>query len=154
MCATIALKLCTWLYIYIYDLQIKFEDGPYRPIFWGVIPLNAAILKDFTVFLDFSGMCAAIALKICTWLYIYDLQIKFEDGSYRPIFGRVMSLELSHFKGFYSFPDFFPVCVKLLNWNFVHGFMPITYKSSSKMVAIDQFLEELCPLNLAMKWQK
>jgi hypothetical protein len=38
-------------------------------------------------------MCAAIALKLCTWLYIYILQI------------------------------------------------------SSKMVAIDQFLEELCPLN-------
>jgi hypothetical protein len=50
----------------------------------------------------FSAICAAIALKLCTWLYIYDLQIKFEDGCYRPIFRRVMPLE-----GFYSFPDFF-----------------------------------------------
>jgi hypothetical protein len=47
-------------------------------------------------------MCAAIALKLYTWLYTYDLQIKFEDGCYRPIFRRVMPLE-----GFYSFPDFF-----------------------------------------------
>jgi hypothetical protein len=47
-------------------------------------------------------MCAAIALKLSTWLYMYDLQIKFEDGCYRPIFRRVMPLN-----GFYSFPDFF-----------------------------------------------
>jgi hypothetical protein len=47
-------------------------------------------------------MCAAIALKLCTWLYNYDLQIKFEDGCYRPIFRRVMPLE-----GLYNFPDFF-----------------------------------------------
>jgi hypothetical protein len=47
-------------------------------------------------------MCAAIALKLCTWLSMYDLQIKFEDGCYRPIFRRVMPL-----KGFYSFPGFF-----------------------------------------------
>jgi hypothetical protein len=45
-----------------------------------------------------------------------------------------------------SFPDFFPLCAQLLDWNFVHGFIPMTYRSSSKMVAIDQFLDELCPL--------
>jgi hypothetical protein len=45
-----------------------------------------------------------------------------------------------------SFPDFFPLCVQLLHWNFVHGFICMTYRSSSKMVAIDQFLGELCPL--------
>jgi hypothetical protein len=61
-----------------------------------------------------------------------------------------MPLELSHFKRFYSFPDFFPRCVQLLHWNFVHGFISMTYRSSSKMVAIDQFVEELCPLDLAI----
>jgi hypothetical protein len=45
-----------------------------------------------------------------------------------------------------SFPDFFPLCAQLLHWNFVHGFITMTYRSSSKMVAIDQYLEELCPL--------
>jgi hypothetical protein len=34
----------------------------------------------------FSAICAAIALKLCTWLYINNLQIKFEDGCYQPIF--------------------------------------------------------------------
>jgi hypothetical protein len=76
MCAAIVLKLCTWLYIY--DLQIKFEDGCYRPIFGRVMSLEL--------------------------IYIYDQQIKFQDGCYWPTFGRVMHLELTRFKGFYSFP--------------------------------------------------
>jgi hypothetical protein len=89
-------------------------------------------------------VCAAIisiALKLCTWLYISYLHIKFENGFYRPIFGRVtcIPLELSHFKGFYSFPDFFPQCVQLLHWNFVQGFISMTYKSSSKMVLSTNF---------------
>jgi hypothetical protein len=50
----------------------------------------------------FSAMYAAIPLKLSSWLYMYNLQIKFEDGCYRPIFRRAMPLE-----GFYSFPDFF-----------------------------------------------
>jgi hypothetical protein len=93
----------------------------------------------------FSAMCAAIALKLCTWIYVNDLQINFKDGYTRPIFERVTPLELSHFKGFCSFPDFFAMCaaiaLKLCTW---------TYKSSSKMDTITQFLEELCPLNLAI----
>jgi hypothetical protein len=52
----------------------------------------------------FSAMCAAIGLKLCTWLYTYDIQIKLEDGCYRLIFRRVMLLE-----DFYSFPDFFSI---------------------------------------------
>jgi hypothetical protein len=44
---------------------------------------------------------------------------KFEDGCCRPIFLWLMPVELSHFKGFYSFPDFFPrnvcsYCIKTL----------------------------------------
>ena len=27
----------------------------------------------------FSAMCTAIALKLCTWLYMHDLQIKIDD---------------------------------------------------------------------------
>jgi hypothetical protein len=47
-----------------------------------------------------------------------------------------------------SFPNFFQQCVQLLHWNFVSGFISRTYRSSSKMVAIDQLLEELCSINL------
>jgi hypothetical protein len=83
--AAIALKLCAWLYIY--DLQIKFEDGRYRPILGRVMPLELSIIRDFTVYHTFPpAMCAAVAFILCTWLYIYDIQIKFKDGCYRPIF--------------------------------------------------------------------
>jgi hypothetical protein len=110
--AAIALmKLCTWLYIY--DLQIKFEDGCYQPNFGRVMPLEHNHFKGFQFSGLFSAMCAAIALKLCTWLNIYDLRIKFKDGCYQLNFGRVMPLEPGHFKGFY-FLDFFPQCVQLL----------------------------------------
>jgi hypothetical protein len=106
----------------------------------GFIPICPSICQPVhNVFRTFFAMCAAIALKLCTWLYIYDLQFKFEDGCYRPFFGRVMPLELSHFKGFYSFPDFFSQSEQLLHSNFAHGFISMTYRLSSKMVAINQF---------------
>jgi hypothetical protein len=43
----------------------------------------------------------------CIETLYHDLQIQFEYCRYPPIFGRVMPLELSHFKRFYSFPHFF-----------------------------------------------
>jgi hypothetical protein len=49
-----------------------------------------------------------------------------------------------------SFPDFCPQCTQLLHFNVVHGFISVTYRSSSKMVAIDQFLDDLCPMNFAI----
>jgi hypothetical protein len=45
---------------------------------------------------------------------------------------------------------FFRQCVQLLHWNFVHGFISMTYRSSSKMVTIDRLLEELCLLNFTI----
>jgi hypothetical protein len=54
----------------------------------------------------FPAMCTAIALKLCTWLYFYDLQIKFEDGRDQPFFRRVMPLELSQFlSALFSSPE-------------------------------------------------
>jgi hypothetical protein len=48
------------------------------PILGRVMPLELGHFKEFYSFPDFfSAMCTAIALKPCTWLYINDLQIKF-----------------------------------------------------------------------------
>jgi hypothetical protein len=66
----------------------------------GLCPLNLANLRDFTVSRLFSAMCAAIALKLCTLLYINDLQIKFKDGCYCQIIGRVMPLNLANLRDF------------------------------------------------------
>jgi hypothetical protein len=56
------------------------------------------------------------------------------------IFRRVMPLEPNHFMGFYSlhaldffsFQDFFPQCVQLLHFNFVHAFISIRFKIKLK----------------------
>jgi hypothetical protein len=91
-------------------------------------------------------MCAAIALKLSTWLYMYDLQIKFEDGCYQPIFRKVMPL-----KGFYSFPDFFSLCLQIFIWYLVHCFATPRYRLSSSLVLIHWFFTKLWPLDLEKK---
>jgi hypothetical protein len=91
-------------------------------------------------------MCPAIGLKLCTWHYTYDLQIKVEDGWYRPIFRRVMPLE-----GFYSFPDFCSLCLQILIWYLVHCFAIPRYRSRLSLVLIHWFFTKLWPLDLEKK---
>jgi hypothetical protein len=91
----------------------------------------------------FSAMCPAIALKLCIWLYNYDLQMKFEDGCYRPILRRVMPLE-----GLYSFLDFFSLCLQVSFWYLVHCFDIVRYRSSLILVLIHWFFTKLWPLDL------
>jgi hypothetical protein len=75
ICAAIVLTLCTWLYIF--DLQTKFKDGCYQPILERVMPLEHSHFKGFLQFSRvFSKMCAAIALKLCTCVYINQFQNK------------------------------------------------------------------------------
>jgi hypothetical protein len=81
--------------------------------FYTRLPIRLSVSPSTMFSGLFSAMCAAIALTLCTWLYIYDLQIKFEDGCYQPIFGKVMPLEVSHFKGFYIFLHFFSLCLQI-----------------------------------------
>jgi hypothetical protein len=99
-------------------------------------------------FPDISAMWAAIALTLCAWFYVYDLQIEFEDGCYQPIFGRVMPLELSHFNGFYSFPHFFSLCLQIFILYLVRCFTIRRYRSSLSLVWIHQFSPKLWPLHL------
>jgi hypothetical protein len=72
-------------------------------------------------------MCAAIAMKLCTWLYNCDLQIKFEDGCYRPIFRRVMPLE-----GLYSFPDFF-FFISAYRYSFDIWYIALPYQDTDQV---------------------
>jgi hypothetical protein len=101
MCAVIALKLCTWLYMY--DLQIKFEDSCYRPILRGVMPL-----KGFNSFPDFFfSLLTDIHLIFGTLLCHTKIEIMFEFGTDPLIFHEVMALglrknpELSVFRTFF-----------------------------------------------------
>jgi hypothetical protein len=94
----------------------------------------------------FSAMCAATALKLFTWLYNYDLQIKIEDGCYQPIFRRVMPLE-----ELYIFPDFF---LSAYRYSFDIWFIAFAiqrYRSSLSLVLIHSFFTKLWPLDLEEK---
>jgi hypothetical protein len=77
---------------------------------------------------------------------MYDLQIKFKDLCYRLIFRRVMIL-----KGFYSFPDFFSLCLQIFIWYLVHCFAIPRYRSSLSLVLIHWFFTKLWPLDLEKK---
>jgi hypothetical protein len=107
MCAAIALKLCTLLYIY--DLQIKFKYGCYRPIFGRVIPVNLAIERNFTFFCTFLSLDTDIHLIFgkCTLLCHTMIQIKFEFGFYPIIFHEVKAFGFRKISRIISFPHFF-----------------------------------------------
>jgi hypothetical protein len=130
------------------DVSVEVEESKYQAgITGGNFRFYTRLsVSPFTVFSGlFSEMCAAIALKLCTWLYIYDIQIKFEDDCYWLIFGRVMALELSHFKEFYSFLHvFFSLLTDLLFiWYLVHCFAILRYRSSLSLVSIHWFFPKL-----------
>jgi hypothetical protein len=91
-------------------------------------------------------MCTAIALKLCTWLCNYDLQINFKDGCYRPIFRRVLPLE-----GLYSFLDFFSLWLEIFIWYLVRSFAIPRYRSSLSWVLIHWVFTKLWPLDLKKK---
>jgi hypothetical protein len=82
-------------------------------------------------------------LKLCTWFYIYVLQIKFKDGCYWPIFGRVIPVEQK-----ISFLDFFSLCLQIFLWYLVHCFAIPRYRSSLSLVSIHWFYLKLWPLDL------
>jgi hypothetical protein len=72
-------------------------------------------------------MFVAMDLKLCACLCIYDLQINFQDGCYRPIFGRVMPLER-----FYSFPHFSPY-VLTDNYSFDIWYIALPYQDTDQV---------------------
>jgi hypothetical protein len=57
------------------------------------------------------------------WLYLDDLQFKFEFRSGRMIFGWVMALEFVFFVQILSCPDFFLTSFDILTWYLVCGYI-------------------------------
>jgi hypothetical protein len=57
------------------------------------------------------------------WLYLDELQFKFEFRSGRMIFGWVMALELVFFVQILSCPDFFPTSFNILTWYLACGYI-------------------------------
>jgi hypothetical protein len=61
-----------------------------------------------------------VILHVFVWEILADMT-QVSDVAPVPFVKRVMLLELSHCKRFYSFPDFFLECMQLLHCNFVRG---------------------------------
>jgi hypothetical protein len=74
----------------MYDLEIRFENGCYRPISRRVMPL-----KGFYSFPDFFSLLTDLHLIFGTLLCHTKIQIKFEFGSEPLIFYEVMALGLT-----------------------------------------------------------
>jgi hypothetical protein len=139
MWAAIVLKLCTWLYIY--DLQIKFEDGCYRPIFRRVLLLELSVFRtSFSLFTD-------IHLIFGTLICHTKIQIKFEFGFDPLIFPKVIAYGLRKISRIISFPDFCSLCLQIFIWYLVHYFVILRYKSSLSLVSIHWFFPKLWPLD-------
>jgi hypothetical protein len=69
-----------------------------------------------------------------------------KNGCYHQILEELYHLKSATLRDFIIIRTFFfAMCAAIAL--FVHGFILMTYRSRSKMVAVDQILEELCPLN-------
>jgi hypothetical protein len=78
-------------------------------IFGWVMALELVFFVQILSFPDFFYVLRDIDLIFGMWLYLDELQFKFEFRSGRMIFGWVMALELVFFVQILSFPDFFYV---------------------------------------------
>ena len=93
----------------------------------------------------FSYMLLHIELKVCIWLCITVLQIKFVCCEFVSIGVRVMPLLELRILKIHSFPHFSLTCFDILSWNFAYDFVLPHYRLGSSVVNLHQFLWELCP---------
>jgi hypothetical protein len=87
-------------------------------------------------------------IKSIMWLYLDELQFKFEFRSGRMTFGKVMTLELVFFVQIWSCPDFSLTSFDILTWYLVSGYIGRSYSVRSNFVPVEWLLAELWPLNL------
>ena len=82
------------------------------------------------------------------WLYVDELQFKFEFRFGRITFGWVMAIELVFFVQIWSYPDFSLMSFDIFTWYLACGYIYISYSLSSNLVSVEWRLAELWPLNL------
>ena len=82
------------------------------------------------------------------WLYLDELQFKFEFRSGRITFSWAMALELVFFVQILRCPDLFLTSFDILTWYLVCGYIYMSYSLNSNFVPVEWLLAELWPLNL------
>ena len=92
------------MWLYLDELQFKFEFRSGRMIFGWVMTLELVFFVQILSCPDFFfAVLWDIDLIFGMWLYLDDLQFKFEFRSGRMIFGLVMTLELVFFSSNFKF---------------------------------------------------
>ena len=74
------------------------------------------------------------------WLYLDELQLKFEFRSGRMTFGWVMAIELVFFVQIWSCPEFSLKSFDILTWYLVCGYIYMSYSLSSNFVPVEWLL--------------
>ena len=91
------------MWLYLDELQFKFEFRSGRMIFGWVMTLELVFLFKFEVVRTFLWRPLIFGM----WLYLDELQFKFEFRYGQLTFGRVIAIELIFFVQILSCPDFF-----------------------------------------------
>ena len=121
------------------------------PVEWYLAelwPLNLYFCSNFKLSGLFFYVLCYIDFIFGMWLYLDELQFKFEFRSGRMTFGKVMTLELVFFVQILSCPEFFLTSFDILTWYLVSGYIGRSYSVCSNFVPVEWLLAELWPLNL------
>ena len=121
------------------------------PVEWYLAelwPLNLYFCSNFKLSGLFFYFLCYIDFIFGMWLYLDELQFKFEFRSGRMTFGKVMTLELVFFVQIWSCPDFSLTSFDILTWYLVSGYIGRSYSVRSNFVPVEWLLAELWPLNL------
>jgi hypothetical protein len=117
------------MWLYLDELQLNFEFRSGRMIFGWVMALElfCSNFKLSGIFL--TNVLWDIDLIFGMWLYLVELQFKFEFCSGRMIFGWVMTLELVFFVQILSCPGLF--------WRPLRYWLDIWYVAISSWVTVE-----------------
>jgi hypothetical protein len=110
------------LWLYLDELQFKFEFRSGWMIFGWVMALEL-VCSNFKLSRLFFYILWYIDLIFGMWLYLDELQFKFEFCSGRMIFGWVVALELVFFVQILSCLQFIFMSFEILTWYLVCGYI-------------------------------
>ena len=117
------------MWLYLDELQFKFEFRSGRMIFGWVMALELFCSNFKLSGLFLTDVLWDIDLIFGMWLYLVELQFKFEFRSGRMIFGWVMNLELVFFVQILSCPGLF--------WRPLRYWLDIWYVAISRWVTVE-----------------
>ena len=118
--------ILTWYLVCGYIWMSYSLSSNFVPVEWllaDLWPLNLYFCSNFKLSGIFLDVLWYIDLIFGMWLYLDELQFKFEFRSGRITFGKVMTLELVFFVQIWSCPDFSLTSVDILTWYLVCGYI-------------------------------